>query len=81
MLILNKVSRYDIARVAIKSSRKGNAHVDSVADKLLQDIDKQVENFWAYIKENGKGQTIRISLLLIADLHPDPDGIFDMPKF
>jgi hypothetical protein len=68
MLVLNKVSRYDVAKIAIQGSRKGNTHIDSVADKLLQNIDKQVEDFWAYIKENGKGRTMPNSLLLIADL-------------
>jgi len=65
MLALNKVSRYDVAKIAIQAGRKGNAHVDSVADKLLQGIDKKVKDFWAYIYENGK----------------DPDGIFDTPRF
>jgi len=65
MLVLNKVSRYDVAKIAIQASRKCNVHIDSVADKFLQDIDKQVEDFWTYIKANGK----------------DPAGVFDKPKF
>jgi hypothetical protein len=81
MLVLNKVSRYDVAKIAIQASRKCNVHIDSVADKFLQDIDKQVEDFWTYIKANGKGQTMQISPVLSLTPKPDPAGVFDKPKF
>jgi hypothetical protein len=81
MLVLNKVSRYDVAKVAIQASRKGNAHIDSVADMLLQSIDKQVEDFWTYIKENGKGAQCKTHCYLSLTYNPDPDGVFDKPKF
>ncbi|CAG8770948.1 4517_t:CDS:2, partial [Acaulospora colombiana] len=54
MMVLNQVSRYDVAKVAITAARKVNDKVDPVADKLLQQIDKQVDDFWKYIKETGK---------------------------
>ncbi|PVF98371.1 D-xylulose 5-phosphate/D-fructose 6-phosphate phosphoketolase [Serendipita vermifera] len=64
MMVLNQVSRYDVAKVAIGAARKVNDKVDAVADKLIQQIDKQLDDFWKYIKETGK----------------DPDGSFDKPK-
>ncbi|CAG7850341.1 Probable phosphoketolase [Serendipita indica DSM 11827] len=65
MLVLNKVSRYHVAKFALSRGRKSNPKVDAVADKLIQEIDKKVDDFWKYINENGK----------------DPDGVFDKPKF
>jgi phosphoketolase len=56
MMVLNQVSRYDVAKVALNAGRKANPKVDAVADKFMQEIDKQLEEFWKYIKETGKGE-------------------------
>jgi phosphoketolase len=56
MLVLNNLSRYHVAKFAIQAGRK-NPKVDSVADRHVQEIDKKVDDFWVYIKENGKGET------------------------
>lgn len=57
MLVLNKVSRYDIAKVAIEAGRKQNAELDLVADKVLGQLEEDVKEFWRYVRENGKGTT------------------------
>ncbi|KAG8764400.1 hypothetical protein FRC16_008396 [Serendipita sp. 398] len=64
MLVLNKVSRYDVAKFAIQAARGANPEVDSVADRLLQEIDNRIEDFWKFINENGK----------------DPDDAFEKPQ-
>jgi hypothetical protein len=56
MLVLNNLSRYHVAKFAIQAGR-GNPKVDSVADRLVQEINKNVDDFWVYIKENGKGES------------------------
>lgn len=81
MLVLNKVSRYDVAKTAIQVGRKDNPQIDAVADKLIQEIEKQVADFWVYIKANGKGQSpAHISSFCLSTYSLDPDGIFDRPQ-
>lgn len=81
MMVLNKVSRYDVARNALQASRENNPKVDAVADRLIQELDKQVADFWVYIKANGKGQKFRcISILFPNAFLVDPDGVFDRPE-
>jgi phosphoketolase len=58
MLVLNNLSRYYVAKFAILAGRK-NPEVDSVADRLVQEIDKKVDDFWVYINDNGKGESER----------------------
>jgi phosphoketolase len=55
MLVLNNLSRYYVAKFAVQTARKSNPKVNSVADRLAQEIDKKMDDFWVYIKENGKG--------------------------
>lgn len=55
MLVLNKLSRYHVAKYAIQATRKKNPSVNAVADRLVQEIDKMVDDFWVYINENGRG--------------------------
>lgn len=61
MLVLNRVSRYDVARVAIEAARKCNPEVEDIADRALQEIEKSLDEFWNYIKGNGKGESISLS--------------------
>lgn len=74
MLVLNNLSRYDVARFAVQAVRRKNPNVDAIADKLVQEIDKRVEDFWVYIKENGKGvnrlspQSSRLLVLTIQQI-------------
>jgi hypothetical protein len=56
MMVSNQVSRYDVAKVALSAGRKVNPKVDAVADKFMQEIDKQLDKFWKYIRETGKGE-------------------------
>lgn len=65
MLVLNKVSRYDVAKIAIEEGRKLDKLDSTTADQLIQNLEQQVKDFWKYADENGK----------------DPDGIFDKPQF
>jgi hypothetical protein len=55
MLVLNKVSRYDVARFAIQAGRKVNPQVDAIADNVLEKLDVDVKEFWKYIRANDKG--------------------------
>ncbi|KAG8806859.1 hypothetical protein FRC17_004766 [Serendipita sp. 399] len=63
MLVLNKVSRYDVAKYAIQTTRRANPKVDSVANIVMQEIDNRTKDFWKFINENGK----------------DPDDAFETP--
>jgi xylulose-5-phosphate/fructose-6-phosphate phosphoketolase len=56
MMVLNHVSRYHVAKFALEAGRKFNPAVDAVADELLARLDQQLEDFWKYIKETGKGE-------------------------
>lgn len=83
MLVLNKVSRYDVVKVAIEEGGKIGKPDSATIDKLKQDIEKQVEDFWKYAHQNGKGLwclfTNYCGYMLTSPL--DPDGIFDKPQF
>lgn len=81
MLVLNKLSRYYVAKYAVQAARKKNPSVDANADRLVQEIDKMVDDFWAYIEENGKGKCPLPLMSRITDCSVDPDGVFDRPAF
>lgn len=60
MLVLNKVSRYDVASVAIEAGRTNGDKLNSTADQLIQQIKEQVNAFWKYVDENAKGLCYRV---------------------
>jgi len=63
MMMLNKVSRYDLAARALRAAAGRDDKVKSRLDDLVRKIDDEVAEIREYITANGK----------------DPDDIYDMP--
>lgn len=64
MMLRNVVSRFDVARRAIKGGAKFNDQVQASLEESLQAIDDKVAKVRKFIDENGK----------------DPDDMYDTPK-
>ncbi|CAH0046703.1 unnamed protein product [Clonostachys solani] len=68
MMMVNKVSRFDLASRAIRAAREvgvGDEKLKGVFDQVLATIDERVTEVKRYIQENSK----------------DPDDIYNMPEF
>ncbi|EKJ78242.1 hypothetical protein NXS19_011453 [Fusarium pseudograminearum] len=65
MMLLNWVSRFDVAKRALKGAAETNDKIKAKLDETLKKIDDRVEEVRKYIAENGK----------------DPEDLYDMPKF
>lgn len=57
MMLLNGVSRFDVARRALRGGAEQNKMVKEKLDIYLQDIDKRVENVREFIGDHGKGKS------------------------
>jgi len=55
MMLLNKVSRYDVAEAALKGAAKSNEKVKLELGMKLSEIRHRVQKIKQYILENGKG--------------------------
>ncbi|KAH8744563.1 XFP N-terminal domain-containing protein [Diaporthe sp. PMI_573] len=64
MMLLNGVSRYDVARTALRQATWRNEAVHEDLDKAIEDIDKRVEDIRKYIYDNGQ----------------DPEDTYQMPQ-
>ncbi|KAK7214551.1 hypothetical protein V2G26_002554 [Clonostachys chloroleuca] len=68
MMMVNKVSRYDLASRAIRAARDmgvGDDKLKDVFDQVLATIEERMTEVKRYIQENSK----------------DPDDIYSMPEF
>lgn len=65
MMLVNSVSRFDVAARAIKGAATHNEQVKEKLDEGLKEIEKKVQEVKQYISTQGK----------------DPEDLYDMPKF
>ncbi|KAK4097268.1 D-xylulose 5-phosphate/D-fructose 6-phosphate phosphoketolase [Parathielavia hyrcaniae] len=65
MMLVNGVSRFDLAEAALRAVAERNEGVRERLDELVGEVRKRVEAVRRFIAEHGK----------------DPDDIYDMPKF
>ncbi|CRK44197.1 hypothetical protein BN1723_000883 [Verticillium longisporum] len=65
MMLVNCVSRYDVAARALRGGAASNDKVKTELDRLLKDIDGRVGTIRDFINKEGK----------------DPDDIYDSPNF
>ncbi|KAL2194191.1 XFP N-terminal domain-containing protein [Corynascus similis CBS 632.67] len=65
MMLVNGVSRFDLARKALQVGADRNVEVKGQADRLVGEVDRRVEDVRQFIVEHGK----------------DPDDIYELPKF
>ncbi|KAM0281420.1 hypothetical protein ACHAQH_003543 [Verticillium albo-atrum] len=65
MMLVNCVSRFDVAARALRGGAEVNGDVKRVLEKSVKEIDGRVEEIRAFIDKEGK----------------DPDDIYDSPKF
>jgi xylulose-5-phosphate/fructose-6-phosphate phosphoketolase len=80
MMLLNAVSRFDVARRAIQGGAKYNDQVQASLDKSLKAIDDKVAEVRKFIDEHGKGKLSPQLCYLphFAD-RLDPDDMYDTP--
>uniref|UniRef100_A0A093VVR0 Putative phosphoketolase n=1 Tax=Talaromyces marneffei PM1 TaxID=1077442 RepID=A0A093VVR0_TALMA len=65
MMLVNKVSRFHIAKAAVQGAAKRNEKVRLRCQELLSELDMDIGETSKYIVENGN----------------DPEDMYDMPKF
>lgn len=65
MMLVNCVSRFDVASRALKGAAEENDKVKGKLNEALKKIDERVKEVRDYIKANGA----------------DPEDLYDMPKF
>ncbi|KAL0932320.1 d-xylulose 5-phosphate d-fructose 6-phosphate [Colletotrichum truncatum] len=65
MMLVNCVSRYDVAIRALKGGAKVNDKIKNSLDDKIKQVEEKVKEVRKYIEDNGK----------------DPDDIYDSPKF
>ncbi|KAJ4198937.1 hypothetical protein NW767_008524 [Fusarium falciforme] len=65
MMLVNGVSRFDVAKRALRGAAKYKDEVEKKLDGILKKIDTRVEEVKAYIRDKGT----------------DPDELYDMPDF
>lgn len=56
MMLVNRVSRFDVARWALKNAAEHNEKVKAKLDEVLKKIDARVEKVRKYICNEGKGR-------------------------
>ncbi|KAK4118974.1 D-xylulose 5-phosphate/D-fructose 6-phosphate phosphoketolase [Parathielavia appendiculata] len=65
MMLVNGVSRFDLAEAALRAAAERNEEVKKGLEGLVAEVKKRVETVRKYITEHGK----------------DPDNMYDLPKF
>ncbi|KAH6614417.1 XFP N-terminal domain-containing protein [Chaetomium sp. MPI-SDFR-AT-0129] len=65
MMLVNRVSRFDLANKALRAGAERNEGVRKELDGLLSDVDRRVKDVRKFILEHGK----------------DPDDIYEPPRF
>jgi len=64
MLTVNKVSRYDVALAAIDSAKGVNQEVAIIAEELVKELEKRIDDHASYIQEHGKGENLWPALVI-----------------
>ncbi|CAM1505031.1 Fc.00g106680.m01.CDS01 [Cosmosporella sp. VM-42] len=65
MMLVNCVSRFDVAKGALRSASEQSEKVQGILDQALKQVDIRVSEVRDYIQAEGK----------------DPDDLYDIPKF
>lgn len=65
MMLLNGVSRYDVAKKALRGGARFNEEVQKVVNEKFRTIDEEIEKVRQFIMDQGK----------------DPDDMYDSPRF
>ncbi|KAK0649233.1 XFP N-terminal domain-containing protein [Cercophora newfieldiana] len=65
MMLVNGVSRFDVAKWALRAGADRNEEVKVNLEKLVEDVDGRVDEVRKFISEHGK----------------DPDDMYDMARF
>ena len=80
-MLLNWVSRFDVAKRALKGAAETNDKIKAKLDETLKKIDARVEEVRKYIRDEGKGKLLRTFDKTVANKSIDPEDLYDMPKF
>ncbi|KAG9259041.1 XFP N-terminal domain-containing protein [Emericellopsis atlantica] len=67
MMMLNKVSRYDLAARALRAAAGRDDKVKSKLDELVRKIDEEVAEIREYITANGKGKLAYRNVVIKTD--------------
>jgi len=65
MMLVNGVSRFDVAKWALKAGSEQNEELRGKLEQLVKEVDERVEGARKFIAEHGK----------------DPDDMYEMAKF
>jgi xylulose-5-phosphate/fructose-6-phosphate phosphoketolase len=63
MMLVNRVSRFDVAQKALRAGAEVNEEVKGVLEKCLGEVKKRVEEVRRFIVEHGKGEVASIFFL------------------
>jgi len=80
MMLVNGVSRFDVARWSVEKGAEENAEVKSCLSGSVDDIDKRVSGVRQFIAEHGKGLSPSTLWFLAITDKTDPDDIYDLPE-
>lgn len=89
MMLVNKVSRFDVASRALRAGAEHNEEVKKNLERYVGEIEKKVDMVRQFIVENGKGAYSRPNLAIstgdVTNHHitfaTDPDDIYEVPSF
>ena len=70
MMLLNAVSRFDVAKRALTAGAESNEEVKAKLNDYLGDIDKRVQGVRCFISDNGKG---KLHVLTLHNKETDTD--------
>jgi xylulose-5-phosphate/fructose-6-phosphate phosphoketolase len=82
MMLVNWVSRFDVAKRALKGAAESNDKVKAKLDEMLKKVDERVSEVKKFIQDEGKGKLIcHESSISSANMLLDPEDLYEMPKF
>jgi xylulose-5-phosphate/fructose-6-phosphate phosphoketolase len=84
MMLVNCVSRFEVAARALRAGALGNVSVRANLGASLEGIEKRVKAIKQSIQTEGTGKFFPLSLLsgtAISNDNTDPDDLYEMPKF
>ena len=58
MMLRNKVSRFDVAKWALKRGAELNPEVKKELESLLKEVDERVKDVRQFIADEGKGKSL-----------------------
>ncbi|KAK3934616.1 D-xylulose 5-phosphate/D-fructose 6-phosphate phosphoketolase [Diplogelasinospora grovesii] len=60
MMLVNRVSRFNVAEGALEAGAQRNGEVKKNLDSLIKQLQERVQSVRDYIKDNGKGKSILV---------------------